>query len=55
MSGRRENFAADRMRNSAARKRTHKEHEARQKQQATVFQRLWAQAKAEAKGEQESA
>jgi hypothetical protein len=49
MPGRRETFTRDKKRNSTARKRTHKDLLETQKQQSQVFQRLWTQAKDEAK------
>jgi hypothetical protein len=49
MSGRRENTTHDRQRNSTARKEKHRRLRERAQQQAEVVQRLWNQAKAEAK------
>jgi hypothetical protein len=42
-------ISRDRRRTSTARKRSHRETLERQQQQAQVLQRLWKQAKAEAK------
>ena len=49
MAGRREVTTRDRQRNSAARKKTHKTTLERQRAQADTIQRLWTQAKAQAK------
>lgn len=49
MASRRTVMANDRKRTSAARKRSHKETLERAQQQATVVQKLWTQAKQEAK------
>ncbi len=49
MPSRRETFIHDKMRNSAARKKTAKDLLVRQKQQATVLEQLVRQAKAAAK------
>jgi hypothetical protein len=51
MAGKREVQTRDRQRNSSARKQTHREGLARQKQQSAVIQKLWTQAKAEAKAQ----
>ena len=51
MAGKREVYTRDRQRNSAARKRSHREHMERQKQQSGVIYKLWTQAKAEAKSQ----
>jgi len=49
MASRRTVTTRDRQRNCTARKNTHKAGMERQQQQAGVLQRLWTQAKSEAK------
>ena len=49
MAGRREMMTRDSKRAASARKHTHRKDTERQQQQATVMQKLWKKAMAEAK------